>query len=256
MPRKVIAANWKMHKSKAEAVGYIDALLALLPELAHPEEVGVEVYIFPTFLHLSALVARTQGTAIRIGAQDCYTKPEGAFTGEVAPDQIKDAGASAVLVGHSERRHIIGEDNILVAEKLKAVIQAGLTAFLCVGETKEERKEGLAYSVVEDQLMLPLLNSEGISPENLVIAYEPVWAIGTGDNAEPSDADKMADFIREWLVHHLPKGIGEEISILYGGSVKPGLLRAYLESGKLQGALVGGASLNAPSFAELFKEMF
>lgn len=255
MPKKVIAGNWKMYKSEEEAVAYIDALLTLLPELAHPQEIGVEVYIFPSFLHLPALVARTQGTAIRIGAQDCYTKPEGAFTGEVSPAQLKDAKASAVLVGHSERRHIIGEDNVLVAEKLKAVVQAGLTAFLCVGETKDERKEGLAYSVVEDQLMLPLLNSDEISPENLVIAYEPVWAIGTGDNAEPRDADKMADFIREWLVQHLPRGVGEEISILYGGSVKPGLLRGYLESGKLQGALVGGASLDAPSFAALFKEM-
>ncbi len=255
MFRKILAANWKMNKSLAEAEQFIDRLLSELPELKKPESNTVETVIFPTFVHLVPLVLKGKETAISFGAQDCYTVAEGAFTGEVSVTQIKDVGAKAVLIGHSERRHKFGEDNALVAEKFKAVIKGGLTAFLCVGESLEERKEGLSYSVVEDQLALPLFNAEQVNSSNLVIAYEPVWAIGTGDNAEPHDVDKMADFIRDWLANHFGETFSSEIPILYGGSVRPGILADYLRSGKVQGALVGGASLDAMAFVKLYKEM-
>lgn len=253
MPKRILAANWKMHKSLAEAESFIDTFLAELGDNGLKNS-SSSVFIFPSFIHIVPLIRKADLTGIQIGAQDCYTKEEGAFTGEVSPTQLRDIGVKAVLVGHSERRHVIGEENALVAEKFKSVIQAGLTAFLCVGETREERQEGLSYSVVEDQLMLPLYNAKGVNEDNLIIAYEPVWAIGTGDNAEPADVAKMVDFIREWLREHLSKEAGEQISILYGGSVRPGILREYLLEGNVNGALVGGASLDPKSFAQLYKE--
>ncbi len=253
MPRRILAGNWKMNKNLSEAKQFLRDFLEQTRQLRVSHASAPEIFIFPSFPHLFSLVNEVEGTGIVIGAQDCYFKTSGAFTGEVSVSQIKDAGASAVLVGHSERRHVLGEDNNLVAEKFKAAIQGGLTAFLCVGETREERLEGLSYSVVEDQLTLPLFNAVGVDGSNLAIAYEPVWAIGTGDNAEPVDVDAMADFIRSWLVAHLGSP-GAEIPILYGGSVRVGNLKDYLKTGKVTGALVGGASLDPGTFAELYKE--
>jgi len=253
LPEMILAANWKMHHTLDKARGFVRELLQQLAELRKPGEPSV--VIFPAFPHLAAVAEEAEGTRIQIGAQDCYIREEGAFTGEVSPTQIADTGASCVLVGHSERRHILGDSDELVAQKLTAAIAHGLRAFLCVGETEDERASESSRSVVEAQLESALTASDEITAGNLVIAYEPVWAIGTGRHATVADAEEMTAVIRAKLIQRLGAQSGQEIPILYGGSVKPGLLAGYLASGLIQGALVGGASLKASSFASLYGEM-
>ena len=253
MPEMTLAANWKMHHTLTKARDFVRELLATLPELREAGEPAV--FIFPSFLHLAVVAEEAEGTRILVGAQDCYVAEAGAFTGEISPTQITDTGATSVLVGHSERRHVLGDDEQLVAQKLRAALTHGLRVFLCVGEKEDERDTGRSEAVVMAQLSSALTKCEDAGSENLVIAYEPVWAIGTGRSATVADAEVMTEAIREQLHHLLGTDIGREIPILYGGSVKPGLLKPYLANELIQGALVGGASLEPSSFAELYREM-
>ncbi len=255
MPKLWLAANWKMHKTVSEGQAFVARLVEQIPGLIKPGAGEIRVLIFPGFVSLQSVAAAARDTTIRIGAQDCYFEAHGAFTGEVSLPQIKDGGGSAVLIGHSERRHVLGEDNLLVAAKLKATVNAGVLALLCVGELAEERDAGNAFSVVDEQLETALANRSGITERTLAVAYEPVWAIGTGRNATIPDVEEMALYIREKLLEYVDEEHGREVSILYGGSVKPGNLAAYMGIPDITGALVGGASLDADSFAALYREM-
>lgn len=254
MPQRILAANWKMHKTLTESQVFVQELVDLLPGLVKPGAGDIRVMIFPGFISLTTVVAAARDTTIRVGAQDCFTEPSGAFTGEVSVPQLKDAGATTVLVGHSERRHKLGEDEETVAAKLRAAVTGGLTAILCVGELESDREKGESYDVVARQLESAIGGPSSGNPRTLVIAYEPVWAIGTGNNATITDVDEMARHIREKLGALLGE-TGREISILYGGSVKPGTLAGYMSIGDVSGALVGGASLEPESFAALYREM-
>ncbi|MEN3010756.1 MAG: triose-phosphate isomerase [Candidatus Bipolaricaulaceae bacterium] len=239
MPKPLVAANWKMHKTLREAEEYLRRLLALVGA-----EPPVELAVCPPFTALARAAELLAGTPIALGAQNGHPQREGAFTGEVSMYQLADLGVKYVICGHSERRHLFGEADAFVAEKVRAAWAYGLIPILCVGETLEERRAGRAWEVVERQLFAAL--GDGLSGP-LVIAYEPVWAIGTGVPAHPQDAQAMARRIRAWLVARYGTP-GEEVRIQYGGSVKPENAREFLGLPEIQGALVGGASLDPESF--------
>jgi triosephosphate isomerase len=238
----IVAANWKMHKTVAEAEAYFRKLLALVPKSP-----GVELVVFPSATALHVAARELEGSPIAWGAQNAHPEPQGAFTGEVSVVQITDLGASYLICGHSERRHIFGEDDAFVAAKVKAALKAGLIPILCVGETLEQREGGQAWTVVERQLSAALSGIELPTPEKLVIAYEPVWAIGTGVPARPQDAQEMAAQIRNWLGDRFGE-LGKQVRIQYGGSVKPENAQDFLALPDIDGALVGGASLDPEKF--------
>jgi len=242
MRTPIVAANWKMHKTVTEAEAYFRKLLALVPESP-----GVELVVFPSATALHVAARELEGSSIAWGAQNAHPEPQGAFTGEVSVVQVTDLGASYLICGHSERRHIFGEDDAFVAAKVKAALKAGLIPILCVGETLEQREGGQAWTVVERQLSAALSGIELPTPEKLVIAYEPVWAIGTGVPARPQDAQEMAAQIRDWLGGRFGEP-GEQVRIQYGGSVKPENARDFLSLPDIDGALVGGASLDPEKF--------
>lgn len=238
----IVAANWKTHKTVKEAVDYFRRLLELVP--ARPP---VELVIFPPATILWVAQKHLGGSAVAWGAQDAYPEPQGAFTGEISVVQIADLGAKYLICGHSERRHIFQEDDRLVGRKVGAALESGLIPILCVGERLEEREAGRAWQVVEGQLAAALAELELPSPAKLVVAYEPVWAIGTGVPARPEDAQEMAARIRDWLRERFGKA-GAQVRIQYGGSVKPENAREFLTLPDIDGALVGGASLDPDKF--------
>jgi triosephosphate isomerase len=239
MPRrKLVAGNWKMHGLAASA--------AMLEDLAaaHPAP-ACDVLICPP----ATLIARLAGGAFAIGGQDCHWEASGAHTGDVSAEMLADAGAVAVLLGHSERRADHGETDGLVARKAAAAWRAGLTAIVCVGETEAERDARRTLARVRGQLGASI--PDGATAANLVIAYEPVWAIGTGRTPTLSEIAEVHDFVREILTHRFGPEAGDGIRILYGGSVKPGNAREILAVSNVDGALVGGASLKAADFGPI-----
>jgi triosephosphate isomerase len=242
MRRKLIAANWKMNKTIGEAEAFARELSGSLE--GHSR---CDLLVCPPFFAVSAVAQALSGTGVAVGAQDLYWEPSGAFTGEVSGTMVTDAGASYVLVGHSERRHVMGEDNATVARKLRAALDATLTPILCVGELLDEREAGTHEHVVADQLETALGSLGSGEAARVVIAYEPVWAIGTGKTATPDDAEGMHGFIRQSLRERFGD-VAEEMRIQYGGSVKPDNARDLLERDDIDGALVGGASLQVASF--------
>ncbi|RMF18600.1 MAG: triose-phosphate isomerase [Candidatus Dadabacteria bacterium] len=237
MVRPLIAGNWKMHKTIAQATTFVSELSGAL-------STDAEVRLYPPFTALAATARAAADTAIAVGAQNLHDQREGAFTGEVSADMLTDAGATSVLVGHSERRHLFGEDDAWINRKVHAAIRSGLDVVLCVGETLDERDGGHAQQVVERQIRAGL----DAVPANATVdvAYEPVWAIGTGRTATPEQAQEMHAFIRTLLNE---TGIGARI--LYGGSVKPGNAEQLLACQDIDGVLVGGASLEPESFAQI-----
>ncbi len=240
--KPIVAANWKMNKTEAEAESYFRRLLELVPDAP-----DVDLVVFPpaTLLYLARL--HLGGSAVSWGAQNAYPEPAGAYTGEVSIAQIEDLGAKYVICGHSERRHIFKEDDSLIGRKVRAALERGIVPILCVGELLDERQAGRAWQVVEGQLAAALAGVELTSPEELVVAYEPVWAIGTGVPARPEDAQEMAGRIRNWLRDRFGE-LGEGVRIQYGGSVKPENARDFLTLPDIDGALVGGASLDPDKF--------
>ncbi|MBC7254103.1 MAG: triose-phosphate isomerase [Actinobacteria bacterium] len=249
MRTPLVAGNWKMHKDHREAVELVRELDGLLAGLE-----GVEVAVCPPFTALSdvARALEDSGSPILLGAQDVYPAPEGAFTGEISPRMLRALGVRYVIVGHSERREIIGEKDELVAAKARAVLEEGMVPILCVGETLEEREEGKAVSKVRHQLEAALSAWTGDEVSTgLVIAYEPIWAIGTGRTATPEDAQEMNSFIRGWLAERYGQEVASEVRILYGGSVKPDNAGELMAMPDIDGALVGGASLKAGDFAAI-----
>ena len=244
--RPVIAGNWKMYKLLDEAV---QTALALKPLVANANH--CDVVIAPVFTALKTVADRLEGSNIKVSAQDCASLNEfGAHTGEVAPTMLKDVGCSHVIIGHSERRQFYGETDAWVNLKTKAAIAAGLTAIVCVGEHLAQRESGNAEFVVSDQLTTGLDGLTLADTERIIIAYEPVWAIGTGKTATPEQAQDMHAAIRKVLAQ-MHGGAADRIRILYGGSVKPDNIGQLMSKPDVDGALVGGASLEADSFASI-----
>ncbi len=246
MRRPVIAGNWKLNKTIVEAVSFVKQLSPLVSGISN-----VEIVIAPVFTALSKVSDAMAGSNIKLSAQDCFWEPEGAFTGEVSPALLKDAGCSYVIVGHSERRQFFGESDTTVNKKVKAVISNGLAAIVCVGETLEEREAGQAFTVVGGQVDKALEGLTCADMEQVVIAYEPVWAIGTGRTATMEQAQEVHEFIRSRIEKLLGIAVSAGTRILYGGSVKPDNVKSLMAQADVDGALIGGASLNVHSFAEI-----
>ncbi len=241
-----ICGNWKLNKTISEAVAFVEELKK---DVANATD--VEIGIGAPFTCLSALSQACAGTTIKSGAEDCYWEESGAFTGEVAPSMIKDAGCSFVIVGHSERRQFFGETDETVNKKVKAALAAGLQVIVCVGELLEERENGTTNDVVKTQTIGGLEGLSNSDMENIVIAYEPVWAIGTGKVATPQQAQDVHAFIRSVVADMFDQTVASELRIQYGGSVKPGNVKELMACPDVDGALVGGAALEANSFAQL-----
>ncbi len=246
MRTPVIAGNWKLFKTIAEATSMVSELKGLVSETT-----GVEIVVAPVFTVLNRVSDVLAGSNVRVAAQDCYWEEEGAFTGEVAPKLLVDAGCSHVIVGHSERRQYFGETDATVNKKTKAAIAAGLTAIVCVGETLAEREAGRTFAVIETQLKGSLADLSADMLTHAIIAYEPVWAIGTGKTASDAQAQEVHAFIRGLVATLLGQVSAEAIRILYGGSVKPDNVKGLMSQPDIDGALVGGASLKADSFAAI-----
>ena len=247
MRKPVIAGNWKMYKLLGEAV---ETALALKPLVANANH--CEIVIAPVFTALKTVADRLEGTNIKVAAQNCSTDAKhGAQTGEICADMIKDIGASHVIIGHSERRQFYFESDNSVNLKTKAALQCGLTAIVCVGEMLAEREGGKAEEVVKTQLVGALDGLTVSDLERIIIAYEPVWAIGTGKTATPQQAQEMHEFIRKTLAETHKRETADKMRILYGGSVKPENIRELMNEADIDGALVGGASLQADSFAQI-----
>lgn len=244
--RLFIAGNWKLNKGPADAAALAEGLAARLSG-----DPGADLAVFPPYLSIGAALGRLQGTGIEVGAQDLFDQDQGAFTGAVSGPMIREAGCSRVLVGHSERRSLFGDTDAIVRAKLHAALGAGLLPILCVGETLDQRDAGSAIAVVTGQLAAAL---EGLEPDQLpgvTVAYEPVWAIGTGRTASPAQAQEMHAAIRAWLADRYPAFVAADLRIQYGGSVKPKNAAELLSQPDIDGALVGGASLDADSFARI-----
>jgi triosephosphate isomerase len=244
----LIAGNWKMHGSLTGSRELVSALCAGVGS-----EVHARMLLCPPYVYLGAVREWLEGSAILLGAQDVSTKMgTGAYTGEIAADMLRDVGCSHAIVGHSERRMLFGESDAVVAAKFKAAQQAGVTPILCVGETLEEREAGNTERVIERQ-MSAVIDAAGVAAfAHAVVAYEPVWAIGTGRTATPEQAQHVHAFIRGMIAAR-DATIATELKILYGGSVKGANARSLFSMADIDGGLVGGASLTAPEFLEIFR---
>ena len=247
MRKPVIAGNWKMYKTVGAAV---DTALALKPLVANANH--CDVVIAPVFTAIKTVADRLEGSNVRVSGQDCSTETEeGAHTGEVLASMLKDVGARYVIVGHSERRQFYCDTDVTVNRKTHAGLAAGLTVIMCVGETLDQREQGSAESVVSQQLTAGLSGLTASDLARIIVAYEPVWAIGTGRTATPEQAQEMHAFIRRVFADRHSQEAGEALRILYGGSVKPDNIAGLMSQPDIDGALVGGASLKAESFAEI-----
>ncbi len=244
----MIAGNWKMNKSRSEALAFAQAMPALLPPQSN-----CELLICPPFTFLYELQPFLARAGIKLGGQDLYWQDNGAFTGEISASMLLDAGCTYVIIGHSERRQLMGEKDFLINKKMHQACRTGLIPILCIGETLAQRKAGQAEEIVAQQLNQALsgLALEGM--DKLVIAYEPVWAIGTGVNAKGQDAQEMCSFIREQLTQHGGAQAPAAIRILYGGSVKEENIKEFIQQEDIDGALIGGASLDAAVFANIVR---
>ena len=244
-----IAGNWKMYKTVSEAVSLVQTIKAAAHTIS-----DVTIVVCPPFTALSEVSKVLKGTSVDLGAQNMYSAPEGAFTGEISPTMLKDVDCRYVILGHSERRQYFKEDDILIHEKVKTALKYSLVPIVCMGETLSEREAKNHFDVVKTQFDESLGRLEKEDIVKVVIAYEPVWAIGTGKTATPDQAEQMHSYIRRLLTERYGKETAAKVSILYGGSVKPDNTRSLMEKPNIDGALVGGASLKAESFAQIVQE--
>lgn len=254
MRTPLLAANWKLYKTLAEALAYADALSAAL----EPEGdcLRVELAVCPPYPLLYPLVEAFKGSPVSVGAQNVSEYLEGAFTGEAGINQLTGLGLGYVIIGHSERRNVFSESGEVIAEKLNIVLsKSPLIPILCVGEPLDYRKDGRELDFVKSQLQTALKEIEPSDAEKIVIAYEPIWAIGTGVNAEPKDAEEMAVEIRNWLSGNFGIAAAQSVRILYGGSIKPSNWKEIYSGPNVDGGLVGGASLDPADFHTLYQLM-
>ncbi len=243
----LIAGNWKMHKTPAETAELLSALVARLPDTLSDREVVVA----PPFTALETAARALRGSPIRLSAQNLHAETHGAFTGEVSGPMLKAVGCQYVIIGHSERRQYGGETDEQVAQKVKAARRDGLTPIVCVGETLAERERGAMLTVISRQIRAGLVGQTAQAIAALVLAYEPIWAIGTGQTAAPEQAQEVHAAIRQTLVELAGRSAAAAVRIVYGGSVKPDNVDGLLAQPDIDGALVGGASLQADSFARI-----
>jgi triosephosphate isomerase len=247
MPRRpLVVGNWKLHNARAEAHALAAGIVARTKTLS-----GVDLAVAPVFTALATVGDALAGSPVRLSAQDVYWESKGAFTGEVSAPLLRDAGCSYCIVGHSERRQLFGEQDEQVRRKVAALLATGMTPILCIGESLALREAGQAETVVLGQLTAALDGLSEQQAHGIVIAYEPVWAIGTGRNASPADAQAMHGAIRRTLGQRFSPDLAAALRILYGGSVKPDNARALLSQSDVDGALVGGASLEVESFVAI-----
>ncbi len=244
----LFAGNWKMHGNVQESRDLAAGIRRQLEDFE-----GREVVLFPPHIYLHTVQSELDDSRIGLGAQNCVWEAKGAYTGEVSPVMLKEAGCKYVIVGHSERRHILGESNDQINKKVRACFEHGLTPILCVGELLEERSMGVTREVVERQLSKGLQEVSAADASGMVLAYEPVWAIGTGKTAKPHQAAEMHLFIRKNLRQKYGEATSNNIRILYGGSVKPDNIETLMLQENIDGALVGGASLQVHSFVQIAK---
>jgi triosephosphate isomerase len=248
MRRRLIAGNWKMFKTPHDAVAFVNELRASLVDVS-----TVDIIVAPTFVAVQAVADALRGSNIAVAAQDLHWEREGAFTGEVSAAMIKDAGASHVIIGHSERRRLFGETDVTVNKKIAAAIAAGLVPIVCVGETLEEREKNETLAVIDRQVKDGLDGFTGTQVSEMVLAYEPVWAIGTGRNATAAQAQDAHAHIRARLRQWFGGDAAERCRLLYGGSMKPDNVAELVAQGDVDGGLVGGASLEVKGFSALVR---
>ena len=248
MRKPVIAGNWKMNKTIKEAIELVNSLKRELIDIQE-----VEIVVCPVYTALSDISDLLIDSNISLGAQNVYWEPSGAFTGEISPAMLKDAGCKYVIIGHSERRKYFNESDQTVNKRIKAAQGVDLIPIFCVGETLEEREADKTIDVVKRQLAGGLEGLEKDALLNLIIAYEPVWAIGTGKTATPEQAQEVHSFIRNWLHENCSEEVASDLRILYGGSVKPANIKELMQQSDIDGALVGGASLDSSSFVGIVK---
>ncbi len=247
--KPLFIANWKMNKLSKEVVAFVPIFYEAIQSVSQK----CEIVLAPVAVYLSKLIEATRSTSIQVAAQNCGGAKSGAFTGEISPVMLKELGVNWVILGHSERRHVFKEDEALVSARLKAAIEEGLLPVFCVGEKLEERKSGQTFAVIERQLKgLKELSENHLKA--LTIAYEPVWAIGTGENATSAQAQEVHAFIRQWLSKNISSPFANGTRILYGGSVKADNSSQLMAMEDVDGLLVGGASLDPLSFGEIVKK--
>ncbi|MFH1577993.1 MAG: triose-phosphate isomerase [Candidatus Omnitrophota bacterium] len=248
MRRLIIAGNWKLYKNIPEAIELANGLTRQLHDVDN-----LDIVLCPVFTALSSVSEVITDSNIGLGAQDVYWQEEGAFTGEVSPLMLKDAGCKFVIIGHSERRQYFSETNDTVNKKIKAALKSGLIPIVCVGETLAQREENKTLEVIKEQLRGALADISSEEAEGIVIAYEPIWAIGTGRNATAAQAEEVHKYIRNLLAEMYNHSMSAAIRIQYGGSVKPENIGELIEQPNIDGALVGGASLKVETFSQIVK---
>jgi triosephosphate isomerase (TIM) len=248
MRTPVIAGNWKMHNTVDESLKLVRELKSLVMGVG-----GVEIVVAPVFTALDAVSAEINGSNIALSSQNVFWEEKGAYTGEIAPGMLKDVGCTYAIIGHSERRQYFGETDETVNKRVKAALAAGLTPIMCVGETLEERESGKTFEIVARQVKSGLAGLVATEIDKLIIAYEPVWAIGTGKTATPEQAEEVHADIRRLVGEIAGPATAAGIRILYGGSVKPDNVDILMSQSDIDGALVGGAALQADSFARIVK---
>ena len=250
--RPIVAANWKMHKTHLEAIQAVQKLSYLLDK---DDAERVEVVICPTFTALRSVETLLESDKLPygLGAQNVHPEDKGAFTGEISPPMLAALKVAYVIVGHSERRQLFGEDDQLVNKKVRAVFRHEMTPIVCVGETLEEREADGTESKVTGQVRRAFAEVDAAQARTAVVAYEPIWAIGTGRNAEPNDAGRVVEMIRATLADRYDDDVAQAVRVQYGGSVKPGNIREFMAHPEIDGALVGGASLDPEEFALIVK---
>lgn len=248
MRKPVIAGNWKLYKTTEEARQFIHELIPLVNSAS-----GVEIVVAPVFTILNTVKDALKGTNINLSAQDCFWDEQGAYTGEVSSTMLLDVGCSHVIIGHSERRQLFGETDETVNRKIRAALRAGLAILFCIGETLNEREAEQTFVVLERQIAGGIAEITKDELNKLIIAYEPVWAIGTGKTASNDQAQEAHKFIRRVVAKLYDNETAENIRIVYGGSVKPENIKGLMTQKDIDGALVGGASLKADSFAQIVR---
>ncbi len=248
MRKPLIVGNWKMNNSTAESVDLAEKLKKTVKDMA-----GVDVVVAPPFTALGSVRDAVKGSIIKLGAQNLFWEDKGAYTGEVSPLMIRDLDCEYVIIGHSERREYFKESDEIVNKKIKAALRNKLKAIVCVGESLKEREENKTMQVIESQVKKGLQGLSLSEAKELIIAYEPVWAIGTGRNATPAQANEVHAYIRKLLSQIFNEDIASNIKILYGGSVKPSNSAELMSEKEIDGALVGGASLEDESFAQIVR---
>jgi len=246
MRKKIVAGNWKMNKNAEQTEDLLNELIAEIPT-----ERNVQVIVAPTFVNLASTVDHLEFTVIDVAAQNMHQAESGAYTGEISADMLKSIGVNTVILGHSERRAIFHETDALIANKVDTALKHNMTIIFCFGEELKDRQSATHFTIVENQLRDGLFHIKAKDWENIVLAYEPVWAIGTGETASPEQAQEMHEFIRETVRKAFGSDVAEDVSILYGGSVKPDNAKEIFSKSDVDGGLIGGAALNAKDFVAI-----